>query len=75
MTTYVINTTNFSASVKIQRPPKQDFEFIFVQEKSKAKLPAGAVVDEGFLMQNPGIKARRLDAVGEPLALNATPSE
>ena len=67
MTTYVINSGTAQATVEIEYPlDASRLDHIFIQPKSKAKVPAGAKVTDGFLMMNPKVKTVKVDDLNEP---------
>ena len=68
MTTYVINGTEFSLPVEIEYLAEGGRkDEIYIQSKSKAKLPAMSSVTRAFLSQNPRVSVQRVDDLNEPL--------
>jgi hypothetical protein len=68
MTTYVINGTDFSLPVEIEYPAEGSRkDDVYIQAKSKAKLPAMSRVTSAFLSQNPRVSIQRVDDLNEPL--------
>lgn len=67
MTTYAINSSGGQEAVEIVFPgePDRKMELIFIQPKSKAKLPPGARIRDGYLFENKHVRAKTVDAIGE----------
>lgn len=66
MTTYVINGEESQVVVDITFPLENDRkDVIFIQPKSKAKIPAYSVVDPNFLFHNPKVRVHKMDNINE----------
>jgi hypothetical protein len=68
MTTYVINGADFALAVEIEYPTENNRkDDVYIQAKSKAKLPAMSRVSSAFLAQNPRVTVVKVDDLNEPL--------
>ncbi len=69
MTTYAVNHGKGQHPVEIEFPNKAGSpkDIIFIQPKSKAKLPAGARIAPNHLKRYPQIQAMKINEVGEPV--------
>lgn len=69
MTTYVINGEPDSLPVDIEFPNEGNrADTIFLQAKSRAKLPAFSRIPKGFLQQHPKVRTHLIDGIDEPAA-------
>lgn len=70
MTTYVINGELAQVPVEVEFPlDGMRKDHVFIQPKSKAKVPAGSRVTAAFLLQHPKVKTVRVDDLNEPSIL------
>lgn len=76
MTTYVINADEGQMPVQIEYPGTSPLrvETVFIQPKSKAKIPAGSRVPPNFMQLFPSISVKTVDEVGEPVVEAPAPA-
>ena len=68
MTTYAINRGYGQAAVTVEFPgdTASTYDTVFIQPKSKAKIPPGSRVWPPYLLLNTSVEINVIDQIGEP---------